>query len=467
MNFLKKVIYTIDKYNMINKGDKVIVAVSGGPDSICLLDVLKEIKDQYNVELYAAHLNHCLRGKDADQDEEYVKKFCIKNNIVFFSKRVDVNKLANKNNISCEMAGRKARYDYFMELKNRINAQKIALAHNSNDNAETIIMRIIRGTGLDGLEGIKPVRDGIFIRPLINISRKEIEKYCKDRNINPRIDKTNLEKCYTRNKIRLDLIPYVEKNFNKDFVNTINRFSEIITKDNEYIKEVSFEKYKKHCIIHKNKIIINKNLFNEHEAIVTRVIRKCIIKMKGNLQNINKKDIYDIISLQKKGTGKKIILSDDILICNSYNDIYIYDKKFLNTHNNIQINIDINSEKVIKSQGIKIKTEVIEDDIQNIDLCKNDYIKYFDMDKINGNIIFRYRKTGDKFNPLGMTKYKKLKDLFIDLKIPKEERNSIPLICFGEEIAWVVGYKLSNKFKIDKNTKKILKIQIEREEMYE
>ena len=199
---------------MFNDGDKVIVAVSGVPDSICLLHILNSLKRQLNIELCVAHINHCLRGDESDKDEIYVKNFCESLNIEFRSKSVDINKIIETQNISCESAGRNARYDFFNSLREELNAQKIAIAHNANDQAETVLMRIMRGTGLEGLVGIKPIRDNIFVRPLINSTRQEIEEYCFTENINPRIDKTNLETIYSRNKVRLELIPYIQKNFN-------------------------------------------------------------------------------------------------------------------------------------------------------------------------------------------------------------------------------------------------------------
>ncbi len=205
----EKVMEYIKEHSMLAKGDKVIVAFSGGPDSTCLLHILNEHKDELGITLFGAHLNHCLRGIESDMDEEYAKKTCENMNIDFYSRKIDVNIIAQQNNLSCEMAGRKARYDFFEELMIKLNASKIALAHNANDQAETILMRIMRGTGMEGLIGIRPIRDKIYVRPVLNLSRLEIEKYCEKNSINPRIDKSNLETIYARNKVRLDLIPYI------------------------------------------------------------------------------------------------------------------------------------------------------------------------------------------------------------------------------------------------------------------
>jgi tRNA(Ile)-lysidine synthase len=229
------VLKTIKENNMFDKGDRVIVAVSGGPDSITLLHILYKLREELSISIFVAHINHCLRGEESDKDEEYVKKFCENLNIEFSSKRVNIDEIAKVKNISSESAGREARYEFFKELRKKFSAQKVAIAHNANDQAETILMRIMRGTGTEGLIGIKPVRDAVFVRPLINSTRNQIEEYCLKNNLSPRIDKTNLEAIYARNKVRLQLIPYIQHNFNKDIINVLNRLSYTAKVDNEYL----------------------------------------------------------------------------------------------------------------------------------------------------------------------------------------------------------------------------------------
>ncbi|WML36309.1 tRNA lysidine(34) synthetase TilS [Clostridium sp. OS1-26] len=451
---------TIKENNMFEKGDKVIVAVSGGPDSICLLHILNVLKEQLQITLYAAHINHCLRGKESDEDEKYVEKFCESLNIEFRSKRVDINELVRKRNISSETAGREARYTFFYELKSKFGAQKIAIAHNANDQAETVLMRIMRGTGMEGLIGIRPVRDNIFVRPLINCSRESIEKYCEDNNINPRIDKTNLEPIYARNKVRLKLMPYIKENFNEDIVTTLNRLASTIRVDNDYLEMIVKEKYKKYCDDNKEKVIISKEAFLEHESIITRIIRLALYNVAGNLYNFEKIHIYDVIDIQKNATGKMLTLPNKIHIQNNYGDISVYKKKEQNIKNDdIEYTLH-NGLNKIKDFNLRVTLELI-DKTDNLFLKQEDFVRYFDYNKIKGDIIIRCRKDGDRFTPLGMKGSKKLKDLFIDLKVPKDERDRISLICFGGEIAWVAGYRVSELFKVDKNTKKILKIIIE------
>lgn len=459
---IDKVIDTIKEYNMFQEGDKVIVAVSGGPDSICLLNILNDMKNKFSITLYAAHVNHCLRGEEADKDEEYVKCFCEKLGIEFFSKRIDINKLSEERGLSSESAGREARYEFFKELLDKLEANKIALAHNANDQAETVLMRIIRGSGMEGIVGIKPVRGNIFVRPLINIRRGSIERYCEENKLEPRLDKTNLENIYARNKIRLELIPYIMDNFNSDVISAINRLANTISRDNEYLEEIAFEKYKSYCDIKANKVIINKEAFMEKEAILTRVIRFALNAIKGNLYNVEKIHIYDIINIQKSGTGKKINLPNGIIGFNNYENIELFfnskeKSKIENKHYILKLNENIH----LKEYDVDVSTRLIQKD-EIIDFKDNPNVKYFDYDKLDGNIIARTRKIGDKFTPFGMNGSKKLKDLFIDLKIPQEKRDKIPLICFGESIAWIVDFRISESFKVSKDTKNILEIKIKK-----
>ena len=459
----ERVINYIRKNLMFDKGDKVIVAVSGGPDSTCLLYILNELKEKLGITLIGAHINHCLRGDESDKDEEYAKKSCEKLNIDFYSKKVDVHKISKEKSLSCEMAGREVRYKFFEELVIKLDANKVAIAHNANDQAETILMRIMRGTGIAGMIGIKPVRDKIYVRPILLLTRKEIEKYCSINNIIPRIDKTNLENVYARNKVRLEMIPYIEKNFNADIIKTLNRLSDIVKIDNEYLESICQKEYEKCCEISEQRVIINKSAFINHEAILSRIIRSALLEINHNLYNIEKIHITSIIELQKHETGKSIMLPQNIIAENSYGNInvYIY-VKAIEAYKN-QYSLNINEKNTIHALKKTIRIDV-KSKMQYTEFIGNDSIKYFDYDKLTKPITFRYRKDGDKFTPLGMLGSKKISDLFIDLKIPKDIRNEIPLICFGNDIGWVVGYRVSEKFKVSKNTKNILQIKIGSEE---
>ncbi|WP_244834294.1 tRNA lysidine(34) synthetase TilS [Clostridium sp. BJN0001] len=462
----EKVMSYILENHLIENGDKVLVALSGGPDSLCLLNILYELSSKLNIKLYAAHLNHMLRGKDADNDEEYVKKVCKKLDIPCFVRRVDVNRYSEEEKLSSEMAGRKARYDFFDEVVEKEKIDKVATAHTKNDQAETVLFRLMRGTGMEGLCGIKVKRDKI-IRPILCLTRREVEEYISLKNLNPRIDKTNFEKIYNRNKIRLDILPYMKNNFNKDIIETINRMTDILKKDNAYLNSMADQNYEKYCSVFHSYVILKKKMFSLDEAILTRIIRKAMSKASDSYYDFEMKHIYEIISLSAKSSGKYVDLPNNIYAENVYGDIYIKKESMKNK------NSDINNKDIILSRdectekSINFGKYIL--DFKKIDrnieqnLNKNAFIKYFDYDKIKSKIVVRTRKNGDKIIPLGMKNYKKVKDIFIDMKIEKEKRNNIPIICFDENISWIVGVKFSQQYKVTETTKNILEIIVREE----
>ena len=304
-----KVLKTIEKYNMINNGEKIVVAVSGGPDSICLLNILNNIKGKLNIKIVVAHVNHSLR-EEADEETEYVKNFCEKLNIECYIKKVDIIEISKKNKVGTEEAGRKERYDFFDEVFSKTKSDRIATAHNLNDNAETVLMNIIRGSGLSGIKGIEEVRDYKYIRPLIEISRKEIEEYCKENKLDPKYDKSNKENIYTRNKIRNILIPLLEKEFNPNIVKSISKLSELAKLDNEYFNNIIKSEYNRIKLEeNNNEIILNLKEFNKlNNVIKSRLIIYTITRIFGSSQGIEKIHIDDIIKLCGNNIGNKYLI---------------------------------------------------------------------------------------------------------------------------------------------------------------
>ena len=341
----KEVLSTIKKYNMIKEGDKVVIGVSGGPDSITLLNVLNKFKEKLNIKIYVAHINHSIR-KEADEETEYVREFCKKIGVEFFFKKIDVEQEAKKLKIGTEEAGRNIRYAFFEEVAKKVGANKIATAHNSNDNAETVLMNIIRGSSTSGLKGIEKVRDNKFIRPLIETTRDKIEEYCKIENLNPRYDKSNKENVYTRNKVRNLLIPYIQKEFNPNIIEGINRLSNIAAEEERFLNSLVEEEYKRILIKERresnkkkgkdflleteNKSVEEtvqnnneekRNIYKGKEEINNEEIRAIL-----NLKEFNKLDnviksrliLYTISNLYDTAVGiEKIHIDDIIKLCNN------------------------------------------------------------------------------------------------------------------------------------------------------
>lgn len=298
---LEKIKSIIKKYDLINEEDKVLIGVSGGPDSITLLNTLYKLG--YNI--CTAHINHGIR-ENADNDEKFVREFCEERNIPCFVKKVKLKEL--ESDMTLEELGRKIRYDFFDEIMKQENCTKIATAHNANDNAETVLMNIIRGSGMSGLKGIEISR-GNIIRPLLEVTRREIEEYCEKENLNPCHDESNDEAIYTRNKVRLELIPYIENNINSNVVNNINRMSEIISDEEEYINnqvDISYEE----CLIaeEEGRVVCSLKRFNELETTIQkRLIIRFIGKVLGNVKDIERVHIQDILKLCKNNVGGKFL----------------------------------------------------------------------------------------------------------------------------------------------------------------
>ena len=308
---LNKILNTINKYNLIQKGDKIVIGVSGGPDSMCLLDSLYCLKDKLNIEIFVAHINHMIR-EEADEETEYVKNYCKNKNIKCYVKKADVENLAKEQKIGTEEMGRKIRYEFFNEVAQKENANKIATAHNLNDNVETVLMNIIRGSGISGLKGIEIKRKETnieYIRPIRECERQEIEKYCEKQNLDPRIDKTNFESIYNRNKIRNEIIPYLKKEFNPNILDGINRLSDIAREEEEYFNKIIVEKYEELKIWENEKeAILDLKEFNKLEKVIkSRIILYTINKINGNVQGVGKIHIEDIIKLCENNIGNKFL----------------------------------------------------------------------------------------------------------------------------------------------------------------
>lgn len=322
-----KILETIKKYNLITSGDTILVAVSGGPDSMCLLDNLLKLKDVLEVkEIVVAHLNHMIR-QEAKEETEYVEEYCNKNNIRCFVKYEDIIKEAKEQKIGTEEAGRKARYDFFEQIASKTNANKIAIAHNKNDNVETVFMHMLRGSGISGLTGIKPYREGKYIRPLIKCSRDEIEEYCAKEKLDPKYDKTNNDNTYTRNRIRNELIPYIKKEFNPNIIETIDRLSELILDEENYMQEITVENY--NLILeneNKDEIVLNLKKFNLLKDIIkSRIILYTVKRLFGTSKGIEKIHIDDIIKLCGNNIGNKYTMPNKnlkVLVQNK--KIYFY-----------------------------------------------------------------------------------------------------------------------------------------------
>lgn len=331
----EKVIDTIKKYKLIEKGDKIVLGVSGGPDSIAMLDILKDLMDIMEFEIYVCHLNHMIRGQDAINDQKYVEQYCNKNQIEFFTKNVNIIEIANNQKIGTEECGRNARYQFFEEILTKTNSNKIATAHNKNDNAETVLMHLLRGSGISGLKGINPIRNNKFIKPLIECDRKEIEEYCRQKNLNPCIDKTNFENTYTRNKIRNIVIPYIKKEFNPNIIETLSRLSEVVSSEDEFLDRITQKEFENLVLLeNEHQIDLKLKEFNLLDNVIkNRLILLTTKKLFRTVNGIEKINIDDIIKMCKKNIGNKFLMPNKNL------KVMVKDKKisFYTIGNNMKL----------------------------------------------------------------------------------------------------------------------------------
>lgn len=453
---LEKVNQTIINYQMIKENDRILVGVSGGVDSVVLLDILVKLRSVYNLTIFVAHLNHGLRGRAADEDEAFVVSLAEKYNARVYTKKEDMLAYAELNKISSEEAGRVLRYAFFEEIMQKENIQKIAIAHNKNDQAETILMRIMRGTGLDGMVGIKPV-NGSVIRPLLFCSRAEIEAFEYAEKLNHREDDTNKENIYTRNTIRNQLIPQLENLYNPNLVEGLSRMGQLLADDLEIIENQLKEILQKIAFQRQGKMVsFNRRVFLDLSlGLKRRVLRHAIHSIQGDLANIEEKHIHNMIQLISQGkTGKEIHLTNGWIAKNNYDFFEISQPS--EKYANYEFELEIGKKQSFGT--FEIET-FVEDKIKIDFYTKDIFLKFFDYDRIKSSLKVRNRRPGDRIVPLGMKGSKKIKDLFIDEKVASDKRSQIPLIVCGDEIVWVVGYRIGDRFKVSEQTKRVLVVK--------
>lgn len=414
------------KERLIEENDRVVVGFSGGPDSVFLLEMLLQLKKEINFEIILVHINHLLRGENSDGDENFSLEYGKKKGLKVFSRRIDITTLGKTKGLTLEEAGREARYSFFREIFNKEGANKIALAHNKDDQLETFMFRLTRGAGLEGLEGIDSKRDE-YIRPISEIYKKDIVEYLDKNGIPYRIDKTNFENEFTRNSIRLDLIPFIEKRYNPKFKDKLYALIEEIREVNRVLKvkldeylvdgKLSIEKLKK-----VDKYLLSKILIQYLYSYNIEVSRKKI------------KSAEDIIY---KGGSKDISLNGEYILRKDYNFLTVV-KNEEKRENEEEVKLKIPGQIVFGEYVIEaLITDTIKYDKEN----------FYTNLKVGDELTIRSRKDGDRIIPVGMKTVKKVKDILINEKIPKEKRDILPIVLFNDEVVWIAGVKGSDKYK--------------------
>ncbi|MFI3209192.1 MAG: tRNA lysidine(34) synthetase TilS [Eubacteriales bacterium] len=455
---LEKVKKYIESNQIITKGDSIIVGISGGADSVCLFFVLLELRESYNLKLYPVHVNHNLRGEDAKADQAYVEKLCQGAGISCVVVDADVKVEAIRRGRSLEETGRDIRQEAFAREAMKIQEQrkmdgvlegnvKIATAHHMNDNVETMLMNLVRGTGISGLTGIAPTRDD-RIRPLLCVGREEIEKYLEEKNTSYCIDKTNHENIYIRNVIRNRVIPILEDGVNERAVPHMQAAIDELTKIETYLKEQVDQAFASCVSMTNDDCELNKREMSPYPLILQeRVIKRALEEVAKQQRDISRIHIEQVVELLDKQVGREVHLPYGLIGKRTYDGIQIRKGESKNQQNR-------NNPRIITRV-----LDICEFRRNYQEMQEDPYTKYFDYDIISDVPRLRTRQVGDQIVINGNGNKQKLKKYYITNKIPQDLREEIPVVAVGNEILWVVGYRTSNGYEITEKTKQILEIQ--------
>ena len=456
---MNRLLEKVSKANVIQKEDRIVVGVSGGADSVCLLRILCEFRKKDGIYLCVVHVNHGIRGEEADRDEKFVQELCGKWKVDFQSVRVNVPELAKQQGLSEEEAGRMVRYQEFQKVCMQRQCNKIAVAHNLEDNAETILHHIFRGTGLDGLVGMS-FENGRIIRPLLSVSRKEIEQYLDEINQEYQTDSTNLSTKYTRNKLRLELIPYIEKEISPQAVNHIVAMANRVKEVKDFLEEESEQAFLQVVRRENNQLIILEEPIRAYgSAVQKEIIRQAVFQQAGQRKDITAKHIESVLELFEKQVSKEIMLPYHLTAKREYEGIRIFSDRTDEKSHLAEESRQLKSQMILEQKVIE-KEEFSQIDRKNIWNEEKAYTKWLDYDKIERTLILRHREPGDYIVINRQGGRKKLKDYFIDQKILAADRDKIYLLADGKKIVWVVGYRISEDCKITDETNRILQVGI-------
>lgn len=459
---VRKVQEYVEKYKMIRSGEVLVAGISGGADSVCLFYILKELQKILDFKIVAVHVNHNLRGEEAARDEAFVRELCEREKVPFVSVHRDVGTLAKEAGISLEEAGRNARYESFEEVCRAEKGDKIVLAHHQDDLAETMIHHLARGTGAAGLCSLKPV-SGNRIRPLLCLDRAEIETYLSDEHREWKTDSTNLEDHYTRNKIRHHVVSYLCREVNPQSVSHMAQTAEELGEIEELLHAIAEKKTADYVRREENSSLILEGLSRESKVLQRRIFLEELKRTADARRDFTRVHVENVQALWTKQVGKQVVLPYGVLACRQYEGIRIEkppicdkEKKTAGKHADQKRKLCIPGET--RAEGYVISCEIIPHNFTGIEEKK--YTKWLDYDKIKNSLEFRHRCPGDRIcvHPSGGSK--KLKDYLIDRKIPQSERDELCMIADGQDILWVIGDRISQKYKVSDTTRQILHIKI-------
>ena len=437
-----------------------MVAVSGGVDSVVLLDLLRWVQPEWNLRLKIIHLNHGIRGSEADRDEDFVRSLAERLQIDIILERRDVPAYQEEHGLGLEEAARDVRYQFYERILAKTGFKKVALGHQKNDEAETILGHILRGTGVRGLSGM-PIKRGPFIRPLLWASREEILRFAKARHLNYREDTSNTDLGYMRNRIRHELFPYLEEHFNPEVTSHITQLGTIFSETESYLNAMAHESAK-NCILLQNqsKIILDIEKFSEYFNIIRKYILREFLREMGVPDSYLTFEKYNALLSLAGGrrSGRKIAVSPEVTVLVDHAGLVIQKNQSIP---HILLTVDPGKEYTLKEYGVMFRTQISADSQEFGRFTSDPAVEWVDWDLIRGKeLSLRSWKEGDRFYPLGMNGSKKVSDFLIDEKIPLHERNRVLVLTANGEIVWICGYRLDNRFKVTKASEKGLQLML-------
>jgi tRNA(Ile)-lysidine synthase len=446
--------------------DSLVVAVSGGADSVCLLHILANLQEELKIKLHIAHLNHQLRGADSDADAKYVADLASKLGIPCTIEKRDVKGHQARERLSLEEAAREVRYRFLAEVAKSIGTGRAAAGHTKDDHIETILMHLIRGSGTRGLRGLQPSTlwqsgaNGLtIIRPLLEISHEETEEYCRRHKLSPRLDASNLSLSPLRNRVRQQLRPLLES-YNPAIAEALLRTGRITDDEISFFDEQVGRLWDEVIRQEGKTIILDKAAFEPLDPALKRyLLRAAVEKLLGSAKDIELRHIEEMLSLTTKPAGKRLDLPGGLTFSIEY-DRYLLtpDLSTLSPLPELKGEFPLKIPGKTLLPGWRVEATIVErEDISQ----KDDFTAYLDLAKSGEKLTVRARKKGDRFQPLGLAQPKKLGEFMIDAKIPQAWRGRIPLVCSGEQILWVVGWRLDERAKVGAETKRVLRLRFE------
>jgi tRNA(Ile)-lysidine synthase len=500
MNRIKlesKVLDFIQRYSLISPEEIVVVGVSGGADSVCLLHVLAKCQKELGIKLHIAHLNHQLRGAESEADAEYVSNLAGSRGVPITIDRQDVAAYRTERNCSIEEAARELRYAFFARVAREVRANRIAIGHTRDDQVETILIHILRGTGITGLCGLAPCSPMAYdsqgtslrakrsnllvIRPLLDITRGETVSYCQEYQLEPRIDSSNLSPSFFRNRLRLHLLPLLRQ-YNPSIDQALLRLADIAKEDSALIEQQASGLWDEVARQENNAIYLDKKLIASLPIALQRhLLRAAVTKLAGDVRDIEASHIEAARSLLNKPTSKRISLPHGLICHGGYDELMITKLPSVIASEARQSQIPpcpfppLSGEFPLKVPGKtvfpgwKVIASIVRERAASLSsqgaLSTNErtyqgnLVAHFDLQKIGTALFVRQRQPGDRFQPLGMNMPKKLYDFMVDAKIPRSWRNHIPIVCSPQQIVWVVGWRIDDRVKTTEASQKILRLE--------